>query len=651
MTWLATIAISNAVLAALLGIVAYTVGRFIKNAAVSHMLWVLVLVKLVTPPLVDLPLPVLPAWAIAIQEEIVTAELPTFSSTSDFKFSPKQYAAKPAFDVPLESIATPDDVSSITLSRAFEGSSTYLLWIWIAGVVGYGSYQVFVIWQMCKLMRMAVPNTRIDRAMHRIAKAANVKNYPTARLVPWVGSPMLWGLGGTSVIVLPKRLFEQLEEDAADTLLRHELAHFQRGDQWVRILEVTATSLFWWHPIVWLAKKNIEVYEEQCCDSWVVRQDYDNRRLYAEALLDTVDFISDAPDTPMPVAASGLGRVPLLRQRIKSIMNGDRQELGSISRFVGALLLALLPVQPHLLQAHTLGHGLLSPGSAIAGGWVNGIREHHGKTLAEFPLSSFDRTQPNKPETRRHDKEDVREGSVGEYARAVQPGAGRYQLIASTGYRLTCRDAISSRSFELSKHRITCVAFTPMADDGAQCFAAGCRDGKVLVIECGSGEVVEQLLELPQRVNSLAYSHDGRMLAIGCDDGFVHLIDLAKQHVLKLGSDADSVGCVRFSDDGLTLLVAVNTSFQVEAQGRVDIWDLQSKTRRTLAVPSAVGVAELDSHKNILTAEWNGCLRVWSHDGRQRSVVVDMKDGVSAAAFSPDTLSLRALIDSAVTTN
>ncbi|MEM7315982.1 MAG: M56 family metallopeptidase, partial [Planctomycetota bacterium] len=575
--------------------------------------------------------------------------LPGFSTEPEFELSPQPYAAKPAANGPVDTYWVPGDDSGLRLSVVLESSSSYLLWIWIAGVIGYGGYQLFVIWQMCRLMRMAVPDARIDRAMHRIAKAAKVKNYPTARLVPWVGSPMLWGLGGTSVIVLPKRLFEQLEDDAADTLLRHELAHFQRGDQWVRILEVTATSLFWWHPIVWLAKKNIEVYEEQCCDSWVVRQDYDNRRLYAEALLDTVDFISDAPDTPMPMVASGLGRVPLLRQRIKSIMNGERQELDALSRGVGLLMLAMLPVQPYLLQARTIGPGLMSPGSRIADGWVHGLREHHARIMAESTTKFLDGERPNTKDVDSSIKKQERIRFDGEYARAVQPGSGRYQLIASTGYRLICRDVTSERSCDLSKHRITCVAFAPTTDARQHRFAAGCRDGKVLVIDCATGEIVDQVLDMSEQVTSLDYSRDGRKLAVGCDDGFVRLVDLANKHILKLGGDVDSVGCVRFSDDGSTLLATVNTNFQENAKGRVDIWNLNSKTRLTMLVPSPVGVAEFDGATNILTAEWNGCLRVWTRDGRPGGVVYDLKDGVSAAAFSPNTASLKQLMDSPVT--
>ena len=52
-----TIAISNTVMACVLALLAVYIGRVRRNPQMSHALWLLVLVKLVTPPLADVPLP------------------------------------------------------------------------------------------------------------------------------------------------------------------------------------------------------------------------------------------------------------------------------------------------------------------------------------------------------------------------------------------------------------------------------------------------------------------------------------------------------------------------------------------------------------------------------------------------------------------
>src|SRR5215207_9193741 len=55
MAWLSWI-VSNLALAALLAAAAWIMHRRLRQPAVAHVLWVLVLIKLVTPPLVSVPL-------------------------------------------------------------------------------------------------------------------------------------------------------------------------------------------------------------------------------------------------------------------------------------------------------------------------------------------------------------------------------------------------------------------------------------------------------------------------------------------------------------------------------------------------------------------------------------------------------------------
>src|SRR4051794_32499749 len=60
MPWLSWI-VSNVLLASLLALAAWIVQRWLRRPAIAHLLWVLVLVKLVTPPLVSVSLQEPPA--------------------------------------------------------------------------------------------------------------------------------------------------------------------------------------------------------------------------------------------------------------------------------------------------------------------------------------------------------------------------------------------------------------------------------------------------------------------------------------------------------------------------------------------------------------------------------------------------------------
>src|SRR6187397_498940 len=52
--------LTNAAAAGLIAVVAFALSRLVRRPAVAHALWLLALLKLVTPPVVSLPL--LPAW-------------------------------------------------------------------------------------------------------------------------------------------------------------------------------------------------------------------------------------------------------------------------------------------------------------------------------------------------------------------------------------------------------------------------------------------------------------------------------------------------------------------------------------------------------------------------------------------------------------
>ena len=54
------IALSNAAVATLLALLAFAVGRMCRRPALTHSLWLIVLLKLVTPPIIEFPIASLP---------------------------------------------------------------------------------------------------------------------------------------------------------------------------------------------------------------------------------------------------------------------------------------------------------------------------------------------------------------------------------------------------------------------------------------------------------------------------------------------------------------------------------------------------------------------------------------------------------------
>ena len=81
-------------------------------------------------------------------------------------------------------------------------------------------------------------------------------------------------------------------------------------------------TLYWWHPVVWWARQKLHEAEEECCDAWVVSVLPESARAYAIALVETVDFLSEA-GVALPLGASGIGEVRDLKRRLTMIMRGS----------------------------------------------------------------------------------------------------------------------------------------------------------------------------------------------------------------------------------------------------------------------------------------------------------------------------------------
>src|SRR5262249_42005815 len=99
------------------------------------------------------------------------------------------------------------------------------------------------------------------------------------------------------------------------------------------------------------ARRELREAEEQCCDAWVVWALPGAGRVYATALLECLDFLSEAPH-PLPLGASGMGQTDDLKRRLTMIMRGvTPRRLGWGGGLVLASLgLMLLPLVPTFAQ-------------------------------------------------------------------------------------------------------------------------------------------------------------------------------------------------------------------------------------------------------------------------------------------------------------
>jgi beta-lactamase regulating signal transducer with metallopeptidase domain len=335
------VGVSNAVVAGALAVVAGAAGRLCRRPALAHSLWLLVLLKLVTPPLVHLSLPVVGAPPAETPAEENISVVGPDDAVADQAPSGEMLATDPGQELTAPATERRGGVSALPWA-------SLALAAWVTGTVLWLALAAWRAVRFHRLLRFArpAPDWLGDEAAG-LARRLGRRRCPGVWLVPGQVSPMLWPVRGVVRLFLPEDLLDRLTEEQRQALLVHELAHLRRRDHWVRLLEAVTGALYWWHPAVWWARRELREAEEQCCDAWVVWALPGRKRDYALALVETVDFLSESR-AALPALASGLGHVDQLRRRVTMIMKGatPRGLSWGSGLVVVALGMVLLPVLP-----------------------------------------------------------------------------------------------------------------------------------------------------------------------------------------------------------------------------------------------------------------------------------------------------------------
>ena len=367
MNALLTIALSNLLVACVFGVCAIFVHAFWRRPALVHGLWLLFFLKLLTPPLYPVAIP----WRWPTQEASECKTNIEESTPAIRAATVRERRTAPVPDVDpqetfIEPLATSDQPPIETMLVANEPVQTApeptpfaqappieIPWleivagIWPAGSLGWFLLAGVRLDRFHQRLRFGKPAPDDLQSEAGVLADRMGITTPQVWVLPGALSPMLWVSHGTPRLLIPEGLLARLDNDQRQALLVHELAHWRRGDHWVRRLELVVLMLYWWCPLVWWARRHLQEAEEECCDAWVVWMMPGAARGYALALLETVDFMASVRAV-LPPVASGIGHVRLLKRRLTMIMQGTTPRALTLSGGLavlglGAILLPLIP--------------------------------------------------------------------------------------------------------------------------------------------------------------------------------------------------------------------------------------------------------------------------------------------------------------------
>ena len=350
-----------------------------SSAALRHSIWCLTMAGLLLLPIAAW---LLPAWQLPILPPVPTpvaevvrllpsppalpAPAVTIEPTSHRApvISQRQptlaHAPSPPVVIPtLEPQPTPPFVESIAESTTsplstVESVSLVVSAGWALGVTLFGTLLLVGLGRTVRMRSRSVVigdgewSVMLTELRQRLGLSRSVELREHAASVV----PLTWGIWRP--VVLVPQLARAWAEPMRRAVLLHELAHVQRGDVACQVLGRLTCVLYWFHPLAWLALRQLRQEREQACDDAVV-QSGEKASDYAEQLLAVARMCCAPRGLSLGVA---MAEGSSLERRVKSLFDSARSH-GPLTRRVavasiligGAILAGLAPIQPTPSQA------------------------------------------------------------------------------------------------------------------------------------------------------------------------------------------------------------------------------------------------------------------------------------------------------------
>ena len=348
MEWLFSIGLHNVAITTILAVAVWSVTRVWKHAPAAHLLWLLVLVKLVTPPVLNVPLVrelTSAPHPFATTEAHATSDSPRRFKEDRTEPEPSDRHQRLTADSISPQATTPPATASQAIAspaiattrpmpdETVPPTATSALFPWRLPVWSSIRSTLAWTWLGSAIVTLVVAATRIVRFQRTLSKLAPAPRWlqqvaadlsrrmelkTSAGVLTADGTtpPFVWCIGPRAAIVVPRSLLDILDERQLEMVIAHELAHLVRRDHWVRYVELVAATFYWWNPLVWWARRQLHSAEEECCDAWVAWLFPDDTHRYAESLLQSAESIG----SPRGLLTSPFLNKHSLKSRVETVL-------------------------------------------------------------------------------------------------------------------------------------------------------------------------------------------------------------------------------------------------------------------------------------------------------------------------------------------
>lgn len=231
-----------------------------RRPHLARVLWMIVMIKALTPPLWPSPSSVF-SWVQSVSQPVKVERSFNSSGLSlkDADTSTGIFPATAARARAPQKLAGPEE-RRLPWRQA-------LVVIWLAGAASIIAVPA-VSYRRClsAVFRSKVPaEDDVFEEFRQLAAELGLRNSPRLLVSALPDSPFACGVRHPTV-VLPL-FFTNLPPNELRAILAHELIHLRRRDPALAVLQAIAVAIWWWHPVVWWASRNASRECERCCDA------------------------------------------------------------------------------------------------------------------------------------------------------------------------------------------------------------------------------------------------------------------------------------------------------------------------------------------------------------------------------------------------
>ncbi len=321
-----------------------------SRPSLMHLLWALVMLKLITPSLIGLPIydrNVTNNWFQSTQS--LSPSIHSFNNSSAQVARGKiqlQAKAEPSFEKTIDQTSPPNQFLHEQNSDLYSLPAPVLLsyfayFLWIVVAIAFLLRLSFQTLGVMRLQRCLGSDPSLQDAALRVGNRIGCTRVPVVCVIDMAISPSLTGCF-RPVILIPKRLTVQLSKEQIEAVLAHELSHYRRGDHRIALVGLVIRSVCWWNPIAWWAYHELRYSQELCCDAMAIGKANVPAATYARSLSREANFglgkwISQSywrSSNPNPIASRSCGSIPTATNRFKraSLLSRlERQRRGAFA--------------------------------------------------------------------------------------------------------------------------------------------------------------------------------------------------------------------------------------------------------------------------------------------------------------------------------